>query len=87
MTPRAYRWTIDIELKEVLRANVTRDEPVFGGTPIVGPAVDRSPPVSRGRTQVRPFGPLEAGDILNRVSTVPVPGRPTPIPVPQSMPF
>ena len=39
---------IDMELKEILRANVTRDAAPSGGTPVEGPAVDRSPPMVPG---------------------------------------
>ena len=48
---------IDMELKEILRANVTRGATPSGGIPITGPAVDREPPVRRGRT--RPLQILE----------------------------
>ena len=62
----------EMEFKEVLRANVTRDEPTFGGTPIVGPAVDRTPPIRLGRTL--PLAVLFARrKNLNAVSRVQLP--------------
>ena len=40
---------IEMEFKEILRANVTRGTVRSGGTPTTGPAVDRAPPpVRRG---------------------------------------
>ena len=78
---------IDIELKEILRANVTRGTAPSGGVPLFGPALDRAePPRARGRTQFVPYGPDVATSNLNRVSSVPVPGRATPIPTAQPMP-
>ena len=49
---------IDIELKEILRANVTRGATRSGGTPTSGPAVDRAPPPMR-RGRVLPLAVLE----------------------------
>ena len=69
---------IDMELKEILRANVTRDVAPSGGTPTTGPAVDRSGTAARGRTQFVPFSPDVATTNLNRVSRVPVPRTPIP---------
>ena len=65
---------IDIELKEILRANVTRGQEVSGGTPTAGPAVDRAMPVRRGRTL--PLAVIEENarrDRLNAVSRRPLP--------------
>ena len=44
---------IEIELKEILRANVTRGTVRSGGTPTTGPAVDRSGTASRGALRPR----------------------------------
>ena len=77
---------IDIELKEILRANVTRGTPPSGGVPLFGPALDRAePPRARGRTQFVPYGP----DIVTaniRFASAPSPGSSTPIPTAQPMP-
>lgn len=41
----------EMELKEILRASVTRTAIPSGGTPTEGPAVDRTSTTSRGRIQ------------------------------------
>ena len=64
---------IEIELKEILRANVTRGSVRSGGTPTTGPAVDRSGTASRGRTQPIGLPPDVAFDHINRASAEPVP--------------
>ena len=59
---------IEIELKEILRANATRGTAPSGGTPTAGPAVDRSGTVARGRTSGIGLSLAEATSFVNRVS-------------------
>ena len=64
---------VDMELKEILRANVTRGQEPSGGTPTTGPAVDRSFTVARGRTSPVPLLEANARRLaFDRVSREPV---------------
>ena len=64
---------VDIELKEVLRANVTRGAIPSGGTPPRGsPALDRAEPprmAARGRVTVVPLPGPRQMTILRRISS------------------